>query len=338
MPELLRRLGSALDGLPGGPHEIVLVDDGSTDRTRELLAEAAARDPRIVAITLSRNFGHQTALTAALDHVTGDLVVVMDGDLQDAPEVIPLFLAEQAKGFDVVYAQRVSRKEAWLLRACYFLAYRVISTFSNVRLPLDAGDFGVLTRRVVEHLKKTPEHYRYLRGLRAWVGFRQIGIPVERRQRVAGKSKYSFLKLLRLAFDGLFAFSIAPLRVAAIIGLFTIAVSFLFAMYFLFEKLFFGAPPRGFTALILAVTFLSGVQFFFLGIIGEYVGRIYEESKRRPQYIIESIRRQQGDRKADSAGELDRSLRLSREILPLRDPNRSLTQREADRSCLKLPA
>lgn len=156
---------------------------------------------------------------------------------------------------------------------------------------------------------------------------------------MAGKSKYSFLKLPRLAFDGLFAFSIAPLRVAAIIGLFTIAVSFLFAMYFLFEKLFFGAPPRGFTALILAVTFLSGAQFFFLGIIGEYVGRIYEESKRRPQYIIESIRRQQGDTKADSAGEYKTgSMRLSRGILPLRDPNRSLTQREADRSCLKLPA
>lgn len=289
IPELLRRLQTVLDSLPDGPHEIVVVDDGSSDRTFELLEAATANDPRLTAISLSRNFGHQAALTAALDNVNGDVVVVMDGDLQDPPEVIPQFIRQYQKGFDVVYAQRIARKEVWLLRFFYYLFYRGLVLFSNIRMPLDAGDFALLSRRVIEQLRGIPEHQRYLRGLRSWVGFRQIGIPVERSERLAGNSKYSFAKLLGLAFDGVFAFSVVPLRAAAALGLLTISVSLIFSAYSIYVKLFLNQSPQGFTALILAITFLSGVQLLFMGIIGEYLGRIYEETKGRPHYIIGKI-------------------------------------------------
>jgi dolichol-phosphate mannosyltransferase len=267
----------------------VLVDDGSSDRTFDLLAAAATEDRRIVAIALSRNFGHQSALTAALDKVTGDVVVVMDGDLQDPPEMIPRFIEEHQKGFDVVYARRVSRKEGWLLRFCYFLFYRVLAFFSNIRIPLDAGDFALLSRHVIEELKRIPEHHRFLRGLRTWVGFRQIGIPAERSERLSGNSKYSLGKLLGLAFDGIFAFSVVPLRAAVVLGILTVAVSLVFAAYSIYVKLFGDGSPQGYTALILAITFLSGVQLLFLGVKGEYIGRIYEETKGRPHYIIGKI-------------------------------------------------
>jgi len=286
-PELLRRLRAVLDALPGGPHEIVFVDDGSADGTFECVAAAAAGDRRIVGVSLSRNFGHQAALSAALDNASGDVVVVMDGDLQDPPEAIPLLLAEFHKGFDVVYVRRTARKEGVLLRASYYLFYRMIAVLSNVHLPLDAGDFGLLSRRVVEEVKAIPERHRYLRGLRSWVGFRQTGIAVERAPRAAGKSSYTPAKLLRLAFDGIFAFSMAPLRAAALLGLATIAGSVLFAAYAVYVRLVLGRSPVGFTALILVLTFFSGVQLLFLGVIGEYLGRVYEETKGRPRYVVD---------------------------------------------------
>lgn len=289
IPELLCRVRRVLDEIPGGPHEIVLVDDGSLDRTFEIVTEAAAQDPRIVAISLSRNFGHQSAVSAALDNVTGDAVVIMDGDLQDSPEVILDFIREYKRGFDVVYAQRIRRKEGRLLRSCYFLFYRLISFFSNLRLPLDAGDFALLSRRVIEELRGLSEHHRYLRGLRAWVGFRQTGIQVERSERLSGKSKYNFMKLCSLAFDGIFAFSVVPLRVATILGLLTILCSFGFAAYSIYVRVFLGQSPQGFTALIVVMTFLSGIQLLFLGVIGEYLGRVYEETKGRPHYIVNKI-------------------------------------------------
>jgi dolichol-phosphate mannosyltransferase len=268
---------------------VVIVDDGSRDRTLAQLEAAAAKDPRLVVVALSRNFGHQAALTAALDHVTGDVTVVMDGDLQDQPESIPTFLQSYADGYDVVYAQRASRKEGWWLRASYAIYYRLLSKLSNLQLPVDAGDFGLMSRRVVEQIRRAPERHRYLRGLRAWAGFRQIGLPVARQERYAGRSKYSLAKLLRLAFDGIFAFSIAPLRAAAILGLIAILLSTLFSIYSLVAKFFFHQSPKGFTALILIVTFLSGVNMFFLGVIGEYVGRIYEEAKSRPLYVVDRV-------------------------------------------------
>jgi polyisoprenyl-phosphate glycosyltransferase len=289
VPQLLARLRGVLEATPGGPHQMVFVDDGSTDATVELLAEEARRDPRILVVALSRNFGHQTALTAALDHASGDVILVMDADLQDPPEALPLFLEQHAKGFDVVYAQRVERKEGLLLRISYFVFYRLIAKLSALDLPLDAGDFGLMSRRVVDEVRRSPEHHRYLRGLRRWVGFRQTGVVVERSARAAGTSKYSPAKLLKLAFDGIFAFSIAPLRAAALLGVFAVAASSLYALYSLYVKLALNQSPRGFTALVLVVTFLSGLQLVFLGVMGEYLGRVYEEVKGRPLYVVDRI-------------------------------------------------
>ncbi len=289
LPELLRRTRAVLDELPGGPHEFVFVDDGSTDSTLATLERAAQQDPRILVISLSRNFGHQAALTAAIDYATGDAVVVMDGDLQDLPEVIPEFVRRHDEGYDVVYAQRTQRKEPWPLRMCYFLFYRMMAKLSDVQLPLEAGDFGLMSRRVVNQLRRMPEHHRYLRGLRSWVGFRQIGVPVERGKRPAGKSKYGFLGLLKLAADGIFAFSIVPIRAAALIGAGVVFLCVIYALYAVYAKLFLRVSPQGFTALIVAVTFLSGMLLFFLGVIGEYIGRIYEETKGRPPYVIKRL-------------------------------------------------
>jgi len=286
LPELLQRVRRVLDSLPGGPHEIVFVDDGSIDRTFEILGGAAQEDPRILVISLSRNFGHQAAITAALDHVTGDAAIVMDGDLQDVPEVIPQFVEKYQQGYDVVYARRVRRKEPWPLRVSYFVFYRMMAKLSDIRLPLDSGDFGLMSRRVIEQLRGMPEHHRYLRGMRSWVGFRQTGLEVERAERHSGKSKYSVMRLLKLATDGIFAFSIVPIRAAALLGAFVMFLSMLYVLYSMYAKIFLQKSPQGFTALLVAVTFLSGIVLFFLGVIGEYVGRIYEETKGRPQYII----------------------------------------------------
>lgn len=294
LPELLRRVGAVLDGLPGGPHEVVLVDDGSRDRTRAMMEEAAASDPRVVAVSLSRNFGHQAALSAALNHVSGDVTVLLDGDLQDAPEEIPRFLEYHAQGYDVVYAQRERRKEPLWLRICYRLYYRLLARMARPALPLDAGDFSLLSRRVVEEIRRTPEHHRYLRGLRAWAGFRQIGVPVERAARHAGAAKYSMGRLVELGLDGIFSFSIVPIRAAAVLGFGAVALTVLFALYAVWAKLVWDRSPQGFTALLVVVTFVSGVLLFFLGVIGEYVGRIYEEVKGRPLYVVDRVVRGTG--------------------------------------------
>ncbi|MEM8963507.1 MAG: glycosyltransferase family 2 protein [Acidobacteriota bacterium] len=291
VPALLERVGAVLDATPGGPHEVVLVDDGSRDRTAEMLREAAREDPRLVVVELSRNFGHQTALTAALDHTTGDVVLVLDGDLQDPPEMLPRFLEHWRDGYDVVYGRRVLRKESPLLRAAYFLFYRLIGALSDVSLPLDAGDFALLSRQVVDAMKSSPERHRYLRGLRTWVGFRQIGIDVERAARAAGETKYSLRKLLQLAFDGIFAFSVVPLRGALLLGLMAIVLSSLYTVYAVVARLVGLVQVPGFTATLVVVVFLSGMQLLFLGVVGEYVGRIYREVKRRPHYLVRTVTR-----------------------------------------------
>lgn len=295
LPELARRLTVVMDETPGGPHEAVLVNDGSSDGSTRLLEEIAAADPRFVIVHLSRNFGHQVALTAALDHVRGDLVLVMDGDLQDRPEELERFLAKQREGFDVVYAVRKGRKESWWLRACYFLFYRLQARLSSIRVPLDSGDFALLSRRIVDEMQRAPEHNRYLRGLRAWVGFRQVGLEVERAERFAGKPKYTPWGLAKLALDGIFSFSVTPLRAAAMLGIGAIASASLYAAYTLWARFFLDRPPQGFTALIIMLVFLSGVQLLFLGLLGEYLGRIYEEVKHRPHYVVERVIRTDSD-------------------------------------------
>jgi polyisoprenyl-phosphate glycosyltransferase len=289
LPELLARLGAVLDGIPGGPHEIVFADDGSMDRTFAILEEAARQDSRILVLSLSRNFGHQAAISAALDHVTGDAAVVMDGDLQDIPEAIPQFVEKYREGYDVVYVRRVRRKEPWALKLCYFFFYRLMARLSDTPLPLDSGDFGLMSRRVVDHVRRMPEHHRYLRGMRSWVGFRQTGLDVERAERHSGESKYGISRLMKLAMDGIFAFSIVPIRAAALVGAIAMLFSMIYVFYALYARFFEQISPQGFTALLVAVTFLSGMVLFFLGVIGEYVGRIYEETKGRPQYIISRL-------------------------------------------------
>jgi dolichol-phosphate mannosyltransferase len=301
LPELLERLTAVLDALPDGPHEMIFVDDGSRDGSLSILAAAAIRDSRVVVVALSRNFGHQAALTAALDQVGGDAALVMDGDLQDRPEEIPRLMAKLQEGFDVVYAQRVRRKEGTLLRTAYFLFYRLITSISELRLPLDAGDFSIMSRRVVMEIRGAPEHNRYLRGLRTWVGFRQTGLEVERAERFAGRSKYSFGALVRLGFDGIFAFSTAPLRAAAVLGAIGIALSSLFTLYAIYARLVLHRSPQGFTAMIVVMTFLAGLHLFFLGIIGEYVGRVYEEAKARPLYVVGRLIRNGRDAPAESS-------------------------------------
>ncbi len=287
--ELLRRSLQVLDSLPGGPHEIVLADDGSRDATWSMIEKAAAEDPRVVGVSLSRNFGHQAAIGAALDHATGDWIVVMDGDLQDPPESIPQLVEECQKGFEVVYVVRVKRKEGLLLRSGYALFYRLIAMLADLKLPVGAGDFAIMSRRVADLVRQSPERQRYLRGLRTWYGFRQKGIEIERDARHSGKSKYSLRRLCRLAFDGVFAFSVIPIRLATAFGVLTVTFSVLFAIYSMVVKLAYGYSPVGFTALICSITFLSGVQLLFLGVIGEYIGRIYEEVKQRPHYVVEKV-------------------------------------------------
>ncbi len=288
IPELLRRTLAVLDSLTGGTHELVLVDDGSTDQTLELIEKAARADPRIVVIVLSRNFGHQAALGAALEVAFGDAVVMMDGDLQDAPENIPQLLQELQCGYDVVFATRIKRKEGRLLRLGYRGFYWLISQLSDVPLPQGAGDFGIMSRRVVDLLRNSHEQHLYWRGIRSWVGFRQKGIPIERDARHAGKSQYSLNKLFRLAFDGIFSFSVVPLRAISLCGILVIILSLGASVYSIFVKFFFKSPP-GFTALFVGLMFLSGIQLLFLGFIGEYVGRIYEQVKLRPRYVINRI-------------------------------------------------
>ncbi len=289
IPELLTRLLAVLDALPGGPHQVVLVDDGSSDGSRRLLTAAARRDSRLKVVALSRNFGHQAALGAALDYATGDALVLMDGDLQDEPEVIPELLRQHEAGADVVYARRASREEGLIFRAAYKLYYRLMAALSEVPLPLDSGDFALLGAPVVAALKRIPERQRYLRGLRAWVGFKQVGVDVQRKARAAGRPKYTTWKLMQLALDGICSFSTVPLRAAALTGLVAIVAACLFSIYAVYMRIASGTVPVGFTASLIITTLLSGVQLLFLGVIGEYLGRVYAEAKGRPTYVVAEI-------------------------------------------------
>jgi polyisoprenyl-phosphate glycosyltransferase len=287
LPELLRRVLAVLDQTPGGPHEFLVVDDGSRDGSVRILEEAAQRDPRVRVVVLSRNFGHQAAVSAAFDHATGDVMMVMDGDLQDAPEALPVLLARLDQGYDVVYVRRAQRKESVWLRASYHLAYRLIASLSQLALPVDAGDFALLSRRAVDAVRALPERQRYLRGLRSWIGFRQTGEVIERHARAAGESKYSVGALVALALDGTFAFSTAPLRFIGALGGMVLVFAGLFSLYAIVVRVVLGQSPQGFTALTVLVTVIGGMILMSLWIIGEYVGRIYEEVKRRPVYLVD---------------------------------------------------
>ncbi len=287
--ELLRRIREVLRALPDPPadYEIVLVDDGSRDATLQLLVEAAHADPRIRVIGLSRNFGHQIAATAGLDAARGDAVVLMDGDLQDPPELIGPFLEKFREGYDVVYATR--RRRAGESAFKLFTArvfYRTIRRLTNVSIPVDTGDFRLMSSRVIGALRDSRERHRFIRGLVSWVGFRQTGIEYDRAERYSGSSKYPVSKMLKFAIDGITAFSEIPLRFASYFGFFVSIVAFLVGIYEIGLKLFTGYNLPGYTSMMFAILFLGGVQLIGIGILGEYVGRIYDEIKGRPLYIV----------------------------------------------------
>ncbi|HEV2061220.1 MAG TPA: glycosyltransferase family 2 protein [Solirubrobacteraceae bacterium] len=293
--ELYRRVSAAL---AGEAFELVAVDDGSTDATPAVLAELADADPRVKVVALSRNFGHQTALSAGLDHAAGAAVVMMDADLQDPPELIPAMLARWRDGSDVVYAVRTSREgETRFKRATARLFYRVLAKLSDVRLPPDAGDFRLLDRRAVDALLAMPERNRYLRGMTVWVGFTQTAIPYARAPRHAGTSRYPLRRMLRLSLDAISSFSHAPLQVATIMGFLCAALAFL-AIPVAVGFRIAGEFVPGITTTVIAVLLLGGIQLIALGVIGEYVGRIYDEVKRRPLYFVRE-RRNLDDRPAD---------------------------------------
>jgi dolichol-phosphate mannosyltransferase len=288
---LYARVSRAADAW-GEPYEVLLVDDGSTDDSWERIRALHARDPRWKALRLARNFGHQVAVTAALRHSTGQAVMIMDADLQDPPEELSRFLAKWREGYEVVYAIRRKRKEGLLLRACYKVFYRGLGYLADVEIPYDAGDFCLLDRKVVDVINAMPEHNRFVRGLRAWVGHRQIGLEYERHGRASGEPSYTVSKLIRLAVDGVFSFSTTPLRLATWMGMAASAFALLAAMFTLFQRIFVGyfrsighALPPGFATTIIAIFFLGGVQLICLGVIGEYIGRIYEEVKNRPLWV-----------------------------------------------------
>ncbi len=286
---LYERLRSVLDGA-GVSWEIVLVDDGSTDRTRQILEELHREDPRVRAVFLSRNFGHQLALTAGLDHARGRAVVAIDADLQDPPEVIPEMLARWREGLDVVYGQRVERRgESLFKRVTAAAFYRLLRRLTPVPIPVDTGDFRLMDRRVVDELRRLREHHRFVRGMVAWLGFRQGAVRYERAPRLAGETKYPLRKMLRFALDAAISFSFLPLRIATLLGLLTAALCLGYAAFAVVAKLTGAAELPGWASLMVAILFLGAVQLVSLGIVGEYVGRIYEEVKGRPLYVVDRV-------------------------------------------------
>lgn len=291
--ELARRAQRIMLGIDGQPDfELIFVNDGSRDGTLAALRRIAREIPQIVIVNLSRNFGHQLAATAGLDTARGDAVILMDGDLQDPPELIVDFIAKWREGYDVVYAVRRSRAgESWFKTVTARLFYRTVRRLTKVNIPLDTGDFRLMSRRVVDALKQTPEKHRFLRGLVSWVGYNQVGIEYDRDARFSGTTKYPLSKMLRFAIDGVTSFSDVPLRLASLFGFVISGLAFVVAIIEIAIKLFTGYNLPGYTSTIFAILFLGGVQLIGIGILGEYVGRIYEEIKGRPLYLIAEIER-----------------------------------------------
>jgi dolichol-phosphate mannosyltransferase len=286
LPELIRRLESVCDQMPAAEWQVIFVNDGSDDRTEDIIADKVAADSRFSLVCLSRNFGHQAALSAGLDHADGDAVISMDADLQDPPEIFPELIEQWKAGFDVVYAVRKDRREPLLLRLAYKVFYRLLRFFAKIEIPLHAGDFCLMDGEIARQLARMPERNRFLRGLRAWVGFRQTGVEYSRPKRFAGRSKYTLSKLVRLACDGFVSFSDVPLRLATWLGLAASAAGFLMLAW-VFGTRFLGiVGPQGWTSLIAVVLFMSGVQLLVLGVIGEYLVQVGNEVRGRPIYLV----------------------------------------------------
>lgn len=270
--------------------EIIYINDGSHDDTSQMMHEQAEKDERITIIDLSRNFGKEIALTAGLDYASGDAIVIIDVDLQDPPELIPEFIKYWQEGYDVVSAKRIKRHgETRFKRLSSFIFYRLLSKFSEIHIPEDTGDFRLMSKPAVNALIKLRERHRYMKGLYAWIGFKHKCIDFERPARIQGNSKWGIFKLLNLAIDGLTSFSVIPLKLASVVGILTAIISFSFGVFIFMKKIIFGDPVAGYTSLAVIITFLGSIQLLALGIIGEYLGRIYNETKNRPLYLIKDI-------------------------------------------------
>ena len=269
--------------------EIIYVNDGSKDNTAQVLSTIHTNDARVAIVDLSRNFGKEIALSAGLDYATGDAVVVIDADLQDPPELIPAFLQRWNEGYDIVYAKRVSRAgETWFKKLSAYLFYRVLHKISPLQIPMDTGDFRLLSRRAVDALKQLRETHRFMKGLFTWIGYPQIAVPYERDPRFGGETKWNYWKLWNLAIEGITSFSIAPLKFATYLGSLTALGAFMYALVIIYKTLVFGEPVPGYPSLMVVILFLGGIQLLTLGIIGEYLGRTFVETKQRPLYFVKA--------------------------------------------------
>lgn len=286
---LIERLNNVVSTTPFTV-EIVLVDDGSSDNTPELMQQIALSDDKYNCIFLARNYGHQIALSAGLANARAtEAVMVIDGDLQDPPELLMTFYNKLKEGYDVVYGVRKKRKESWFKKTAYHSFYRLLQSISYINLPLDTGDFSLISRRIIDVLNKMPEESRYIRGMRAWVGFKQVGLEYNREERFAGESKYSIKMLFKLAYNGIFNFSEFPIKFITSLGLISIIISLLYFLQTIYKKFIaHDYVPEGFTALLFAIILFGGVQLVSLGIIGEYVLRIFFQVKGRPLYVVKN--------------------------------------------------
>ncbi len=286
LPEFHRRLSAVLDGF-NHSSEIVFINDGSTDNTLALMFALRDADPRVAVIDLSRNYGKEIAMSAGLDHAKGDAVIVIDADLQDPPELIPALIEQWEAGYDNVYAQRTDRDgDTAVKKTTAHWFYRLIQRVSNVRIPEDTGDFRLLSRRAVDSLNTLREQHRFMKGLFSWIGYPSKAVPYRREPRRAGESKWNYWSLWNFAIEGITSFSILPLKIATYVGLTTAVMAFIYAFYFIYKTLVYGDPVQGFPTLMVVILFLGGVQLMSLGIIGEYLGRMFDETKRRPLYFV----------------------------------------------------
>jgi len=287
--KLIQRLTSVIDTTEF-PCEVILVNDGSSDKTDELIQKICKEDTRFTGVLLSRNHGHQLAVTAGLQYVRGKKgAMIIDGDLQDPPELVNQFYDLLESGYDVIYAVRKNRKESFIKKIAYLSYYRLQKKVSNFNIPIDSGDFSMLSRRVVDTMNSMPEQSRYLRGMRAWVGYKQIAYEYDRDERHAGETKYSWSKLFELAFNGIFNFSDFPVKIITRLGFLTVIFSLIYFGYNIYRKIYYNDVPQGFSATILAIILFSGVQLISLGLIGEYVLRIYNQVRNRPLFIVDLV-------------------------------------------------
>ncbi len=286
LPLFHQRLTGALNGIDNW--EVVYIDDGSTDATLAAIESLRRIDDRVALVCLSRNFGKEVAITAGLDHAAGDAVVVIDADLQDPPEVIPELIAQWRAGFDMVYAKRRGRAgDSWLKRGTAHGFYRLMQRMGDLKLPEDTGDFRLMSRRVVDAVRQLREQHRFMKGLFAWVGYPTTYVTYDRQPRCAGVSKWSYWKLWNLALEGITSFTVMPLKLATYVGLGVALLSVIYAAQVIVKTLIIGNPVAGYPSLMTVVLFLGGIQLMFLGVIGEYLGRVFNETKQRPLYLVE---------------------------------------------------